>query len=421
MKSLHILMVSEYFPPHAMGGGELSALALAQALVRHGVQVSVLTSHLLGDHHEDTLDGVKVYRRLKTGADSGTLAGNLGRLGFDASVARELPALIKTLKPDVVHAMNVTSLPGVGRVLGKKGFAAVGHLNSPLAFCPKGTKIRHGKECTIDCSFVRYFIPCFATSQELGRLTNAWYLKYNPIVWAMLYARWARVRASLANYQHFLPISSYMQTWLGRSNVPKKNSTVVPNIIDLSRFASIPSTENAVPKILYLGGYVHMKGLHIVLDALKGVHQKYELHCYGTGNEKRALQDKAWKNSVSAVFHDDVSQKELPHIVASSDLLAFPSLVPEAFGRVALEAMSAGKPVIASRIGGITDIVVDKETGFLVTAGDVERWRAALLTLLKNDKKRRAMGSAGRKRAHAEFTEEGIVRKVIAAYRKVAQ
>lgn len=414
---VHVLMVSEYFPPHAMGGGELSAFALARGLVKKKVQVSVLTSRFPGDSEEDILDGVRIYRRLKTGSGSGDISGNIGRLGFNSAVEKELPKLVESIKPDVVHAMNVTSLPGVSRVLGK-GLKAIAHINSPLAFCPKGTKLYKGNEYTKKCTF-SHFVPCFVSSKELGRLSNRWYLKYNPVVWVVIYYRWTKIRNSLTKYQQYLPISTYMETWLHNYSVPDDKTQVLPNIIDLSAFSKVKSKANRVPKILYLGGYVNMKGLHVVLDALKGITQKYELHCYGSGQEKGKLQELALKNGVKASLHDEVKQTDLPNLLAGSDLLVFPSLVPEAFGRVALEAMAAAKPVIASKIGGITDIVIDNKTGRLVEAGNVEQWNKAIVDLLKNSKKRAVMGRAGKARATKEFTEEKIVKTAIDAYRKV--
>jgi len=414
---MHVLMVSEYFPPRAMGGGELSAFALAKALVKRHVKVSVLTSHFGGDTREETRDGIKIYRLLKTGNDSGSLKGNLERRKFTASVKRALPALVKRIKPSIVHAMNITSMPGVASL---KGIPLIAHINSPLAFCPKGTLLYQGKERTEPYTFGS-FVKAYVSGEELGRMGNAWYLRYNPLAWAAIYSRWVRIRNSFPKFNHFLPISTAMQRWLEKYGVGKKRSTVVPNIINLDAFQDAKAQEHGIPRLLYLGGYVHMKGLHVVLDALQGVQLPYELHCYGTGSEKNALQELAWKNGVSAVFHDEVSQKELPSIMASSDILAFPSLVPEAFGRVALEAMAAGKPVVASDIGGITDIVVDGKTGLLPDAGDAAQWRNALVRLLDDAKLRKQMGSSGRKRAQARFAEKKIVDTVIKAYRKVAE
>ncbi len=90
----------------------------------------------------------------------------------------------------------------------------------------------------------------------------------------------------------------------------------------------------------------------------------------------------------------------------------------EAFGLVALEAMSAGRPVIASRIGGLPDIINDERDGILVEPGDVEALRAALAQLLTDSALRSRLGAAARRRA-AEFSADLVVPQVEQTYKDV--
>jgi glycosyltransferase involved in cell wall biosynthesis len=417
---MHILFVSEYFPPHVMGGGELSAFELVRALARRGHRVSVLTSRFAGDPDEETRDGVEILRRLDTGAESGTLRGNLERGRFTASVERELPALVRELSPDVVHAMNITSMPGVARAVKEAGPPTLAHVNSPLAVCPKGTKIRHGSECTINCQFARYFVPCFVTSQEMGRLTNARYLKYNPAVWFVLYRRWMRIRGSLGRFRRLTPISDFMRRWLERYGIDGTRTTVVPPAADPTAFAAPADPQNDVPRLLYLGGYVHIKGLQVVIDALEGIEHPYDLHCYGGGPDREALQEFARSKGVSAVFHGEFEESETTAILAGADVVLVPSLAMEAFGRVALEGMAAGRPVIASRSGGLPEVVDDGKTGLLAEPGEPEAWRSAIRALLADPELRLRMGHAAVERTRARFSEEGMVSRMIEAYEKAA-
>jgi glycosyltransferase involved in cell wall biosynthesis len=82
--------------------------------------------------------------------------------------------------------------------------------------------------------------------------------------------------------------------------------------------------------------------------------------------------------------------------------------VPETFGLVVLEAMMAGRPAIASRIGGLPDVLADGESGYLVPPGDVTALRAAIEQLVFNPTLRQRMGQAARGRA-AEFSESNIL------------
>ena len=92
-----------------------------------------------------------------------------------------------------------------------------------------------------------------------------------------------------------------------------------------------------------------------------------------------------------------------------------PSLWPEPFGQVAIEAMACGKPVVASAIGGLSDAIVDGVSGLLVPPGDVDALRGALHTLLLDPDKRVRMGKAGCQRA-SMFTISTVVSRIEQVY-----
>jgi glycosyltransferase involved in cell wall biosynthesis len=97
-----------------------------------------------------------------------------------------------------------------------------------------------------------------------------------------------------------------------------------------------------------------------------------------------------------------------------------PSITPETFGLVALEAMSAGVPVVASRVGGLPDVVADGETGILVADRRPEAFAAAIATLLDDAALRERMGEAARIRA-ATFTWDRAVHRMAAIYARVTR
>jgi glycosyltransferase involved in cell wall biosynthesis len=97
-------------------------------------------------------------------------------------------------------------------------------------------------------------------------------------------------------------------------------------------------------------------------------------------------------------------------------MLIVPSLVPETFGMVALEAMTMGRPVVAARLGGLSELVVDGETGMLVPPGHAPALRDAIAALLGDPSRREAMGRAGRERA-ASYSAREIVPRVERVYR----
>ena len=110
----------------------------------------------------------------------------------------------------------------------------------------------------------------------------------------------------------------------------------------------------------------------------------------------------------------------LPHALAIEALrramiAVAPSLLPESFGIVALEAAAAGKPAIVSDIGGLKDVVVDGETGYLAAPGDSGSLRRALRRLIEDPALRERMGRAAIERA-ATFGPDAVVPRFEAAY-----
>ncbi|HEX6083900.1 MAG TPA: glycosyltransferase family 4 protein [Thermoanaerobaculia bacterium] len=111
--------------------------------------------------------------------------------------------------------------------------------------------------------------------------------------------------------------------------------------------------------------------------------------------------------------------ERIAELHAALDVLVLPSVWPEPFGLVLLEAMASGKPVIATRHGGPVEIVADGETGLLVAPGDVEELAAAMTALLHGAALRERMGRAARVRAEHDFDETRAVAAIQRLYDEV--
>jgi glycosyltransferase involved in cell wall biosynthesis len=96
------------------------------------------------------------------------------------------------------------------------------------------------------------------------------------------------------------------------------------------------------------------------------------------------------------------------------------SSLTEGLGTSLLDAMAAGKPIVATRAGGIPEVVGDEETGVLVPPRDHDAMAEAIVRLLKDDTLRRKMGDAGRARARSLFSAERMVQNTLNVYQRVA-
>ena len=173
---------------------------------------------------------------------------------------------------------------------------------------------------------------------------------------------------------------------------------VIPNGIDVP--AEIDEPDDP-PHVLYAGRLSAEKGVRELVAAAQGL----PLVVAGDG----PLRDEV-PGALGMVPHD-----ELLRLYGGASVVACPSL-REGFGVACLEAMAAGRPVVASAVGGLRDLVVDEETGLLVPPGDVSALRGALERLLGDADLRARLGRAARERVLTEFTWKRYAELILAAY-----
>jgi len=133
------------------------------------------------------------------------------------------------------------------------------------------------------------------------------------------------------------------------------------------------------------------------------------------GELQQQTRDLGLENSV--IFTG--RRKDVPRLMAALDVVALPSLW-EGFGLVLLEAMAVARPIVASRVSAIPEIVADGETGLLVPPRDVNALAAALIELLRDHQQAAEMGRRGQERLEQEFTVERMVAQTEAVYEQEA-
>ena len=173
---------------------------------------------------------------------------------------------------------------------------------------------------------------------------------------------------------------------------------VIPSGVELPERVGI---EADPAEVLYAGRLSAEKGVLELLDAAKGLN----LVVAGDG----PLRDRI-PFARGFVPHDELEQ-----LYARAAVVACPSR-REGFGVACLEAMAHGRPVVATRVGGLLDLVVDGETGIVVPPRDPAALRSALERLLADPDLRRKLGSAGRDRARTHFSWERVTDATLAAY-----
>jgi N-acetyl-alpha-D-glucosaminyl L-malate synthase BshA len=169
--------------------------------------------------------------------------------------------------------------------------------------------------------------------------------------------------------------------------------------------------------IMHASNFREVKNIPVVLQVFSQVHRQLpsKLVMVGDGPEKAGAEQLARELGVQRDVLFLGNQDCMEELLPLADIFLLPSR-SESFGLVALEAMSAGVPVVASDAGGLPEVVADGETGFLHDAGDVEGMAASVLGLLKDEHRRAQMGRQARRRARERFSVDQSVDRYIRVY-----
>jgi starch synthase len=217
--------------------------------------------------------------------------------------------------------------------------------------------------------------------------------------------------------------------------VPPERVRVIRNGIDTVEYAADPGTdvlqrygvEPARPTVVFVGRITRQKGLPVLLRAARALVPEAQLVvCAGQPDtpelaaEVTGLVEELQATRSGVIWVSGMlAKREVIQLLSHATAFACPSLY-EPLGIVNLEAMACGTAVVASRVGGIPEVVADGETGLLVPSDDPAALAEVLNTLLRDPVRAAVLGQQGRKRAVAEFGWEAIAAQTAALYAELA-
>ncbi len=381
---MKILFATPFFYPDLRyGGSATAAYNVLKELSRRGHDITVLTT-VVGDMATPPtvireVDGIKVHY-LKGYFEGAFLSQYL------------LRSLLEQPRPDLVHVNNYRNFPSdiVSLWAHKRSIPTVVSANG--------------------CIYAYRYMPSFPrTKRLLYRLHDTFVstpIRKTTIALAVSYAE-------AKHYEEF--------------GVPSERIRIVPNGIDLERFsprASMsPLTSESGPgsdSIGYVGRLDPIKGLLTLLKAFETVSLKTpgcKLTLVGPDfGMRRTLMSVVDRRRLSGVtFLGPVSYDRLPDIYRALDVVVTPSLF-EIFGMSSLEAMACGKPVVSTRVGGMSDLIQEGYNGYLVESEDDEALASRVNYLLQHKDSARRLGENARKKAleygiahTAELTESAYL------------
>ena len=374
---MRIVQVSPWFLPH-VGGVESHVYSLSAELVKRGHEVEVITSkHKRDIPGREMMDGFTVTR-LKPAATM-----------LRTPIVPRTRGILKESEADVFHAHSPPPLAAY--------YASKASLDKKIPFVLT-------YHCDIEIPSIFGIVVEEVYRRTIGRRTMKRANKI--IVTTETYAATSRA------------------VW-------KYSPEVIPNPVDyeffrpgidgsaVRKFLRVKEDEHI---LLWIGRVVPHKGIEYLVEAARYVDNARFL-IGGDGPHLNAVKRVSRAAGVEdrVVFLGRLKRSELPKYYAACDVFVLPSVSRlEAFGIVALEAMSSGKPVVVTDMPGVREIITNGVEGLLcepLSAGDLAE---KLKRLLADPELRRKMGDAGRKKVVEKFGIKQVVDKVEKVYKEVA-
>lgn len=230
--------------------------------------------------------------------------------------------------------------------------------------------------------------------------------------------------------QKVAAISPAVARELERGGVDPRRIELVPSTIDPARVVAQRGREATrtaldvsagTPLFLALASLVPRKGIDVLLEACADLARRGEefaCRIAGDGPERARLEARVSELGSASRVRFVGRRDDVGDLLAACDVFVLPSR-REGLGVSALEAMAAGRAVVASRVGGLADAVVDGETGLLVPVDDARALADALARLARDRSVRDALGRAGPERVRAGFLPESMVASYERIYREV--
>jgi glycosyltransferase involved in cell wall biosynthesis len=366
-----LMIISQFYP--LLGGAELQAQLLASSLIKRGMKVSVLTRKLKGLPKYETIEGIPVYREIKT--------IELGFLWGIYYIVSVFMFLYKRRKDyDIIHCHIVQEFQTIVAVLFKLFF---------------------NKKVIVKMS-------------SSGETSDFKVLK--EVKFGRLFLRLIR------NVDAIISVCKKSSEEILENGFSKETLVEIPNGIDTSKFLgdTFRGRKN-IRNITYVGRLDSYKGVNYLLAGFKELLSKVgniKLTIVGSGPDETVLKNMARDLNIIDGVAFKGRQEDVLSELDSTDIFVLPSL-SEGMPNVLLEAMACELPVVATYVGGNSDLIKDRHNGLLIPPKDSISLSEALLELLEDDELVQRLGKEARKTVEANYSMGHIVDKYVKLYSRL--
>jgi glycosyltransferase involved in cell wall biosynthesis len=354
-----IVFIANQYPPNVLGGAELSLQTLVRELRNWAVEPVVVSLSANSADSEDEVEGVRVYR---VAVQNAYALGNreqsaLTKLRWhvqdvhNAAMGKKVADILRKEAPDAVSTHNLQGFSvAVWTEVRKLDVQLIHTLHDYYLLCPKTTMFRDGRNCTRAC------LSCYALSVRKGAATAA--------------------------VDTVIGVSRFvLDAHLKRGLFGNARSAVIHSARALSTAEAqhvVQDGHGGPLRIGYIGRVEREKGIEVLLRAVRQLGVDWTLQVAGKAPSPDYLA--YLKSTYPDARTTYVGYVKAPDFYPALDILVVPSVWHEALGVVVYEAMGFGVPVIASRTGGIPEILAGGDTGWLFESGNYQELANLLAT-----------------------------------------
>lgn len=385
---MRIVQATDCYPPPLLGGRDLHVRMLSHELARRGHDVEVVTLAGQDGARVEFDDDIPVHRIAGWSRALSKFYEDPTRPFHptvpDPGMIRPLAELIRRREPDVVHAHSWI-LHSLLPLLPSPGTRLVVTMHDYGLVCAKTSFVHKGGVCDGPS-----YAKCIACSTG----------QYGTMRAAAITTGLSLMHRSQRRVDRYIAVSTPVAQAC-RSLAARGDQVieVIPPFLsddsfptdDLPRPSFVPDSGDY---IMFAGALGPHKGVDVLLDAWGGFDPAVPLVLVGLHRQDTPRHFPEGVRVMENVPHDDVLRAWAHCTVA-----VVPSRWPEPFGLVALEAMAAGRPVVASAVGALPGLLQNGSAGVLVPPGDAAALREAILQLLADPDRRARLGEAARQRA----------------------
>ncbi len=363
---MKVLLINKYF--YLKGGAEKHFFSVRKMLQTHGFEV---VDFAMQDKNNLPSATEKYFVSPVAAAKIFSFSSlkTLGRLLWSFEARKKIKKLIQKERPQIAHLHNIYHQisPSILPILKKNKIPVIMTVHDFALISPSINMFANGQ--IYDKIIGRRYYRCLKDRCVKG----SFWLSLAAVL--EMYFHHKILNIYQKNIDFFICPSSFLAKMLIRAGFDKNKICVLPNFVEVEQV--LPTTNNE-KYLLYFGRLSAEKGIHVLLEAMKNI-PEVKLKVVGTGPEESNCQLKIKKDKLKNVeLLGYQSGTDLSKLIANSYAVVVPSVCYENCPLSILESLAFGKPVIASAIGGIPELIINNDNGLLVKAGEPTVLSAAL-------------------------------------------